>query len=44
MGFAPVFFLALGSIYPELSLLNIYEYDAVIDEKIHSLVWNDNFM
>lgn len=39
-----VFVVALRSIYPELSLLYIYKYGAGIDDKIHSVVWNNNFM
>lgn len=37
------FGVALGGVYAELSSLNIYEYDVVIEYKIHNIDWNDNF-
>lgn len=39
-----VFVIPLGNMYPELSFLNIYENNTVINDKIHSVVWNNNFM
>lgn len=43
-GFWVCFFVVvLGGVCAELSSLNIYDYDAVIVDKIDNVDWNDNF-